>query len=296
MKLRLLLLGCSLVTAACAQGGDEVAPVRAAVSAPEPAPAAAPAPEPLPRIEIEGRLVQGGFASGRAAGASEVRLDGKPVPLAPDGSFVLGFDRDQGPQAMVEALTRSGRVARTSLTIAPREWDIEHVNVAQRPGGSSEEFLRRRQGELERINAARAVRSETAGWRQSFIWPSAGRISGRFGSQRIYRGTPGSFHSGVDLAPGAGARVVAPADGTVVLAGPPGFSLEGNLVILDHGMGLNSAFLHLDEVRVREGQQVRQGEPIGTVGASGRATGPHLHWSLKWLDSRLDPELFAPPR
>ena len=269
--------------------------------APAPEPALAPAPadpvaESLPRIEIDGRFVQGGIATGRVAGASEVRLDGRTVPIAPDGTFLLGFDRDQDAQAVVEALTPGGRVARRVLTVAPREWDIEHVNVAQRPGGSSEEFLRRRQGELARINAARAVRSETAGWRQSFVWPSAGRISGRFGSQRIYRGTPGSFHSGVDLAAGAGARVVAPADGTVVLAGPPAFSLEGNLVILDHGMGLNSAFLHLDEVRVREGQRVGQGEMIGTVGASGRATGPHLHWSVKWLDARLDPMLLAPAR
>jgi murein DD-endopeptidase MepM/ murein hydrolase activator NlpD len=112
-----------------------------------------------------------------------------------------------------------------------------------------------------------------------------------FGSQRIYRGEPGSYHSGVDVAPGSGAPVVAPADGVVVLAGPPEFSLEGNLVIIDHGMRLNSAFLHLGSVAVREGQAVRQGQLIGTVGASGRATGPHLHWGVKWNDARLDPQL-----
>ena len=116
-----------------------------------------------------------------------------------------------------------------------------------------------------------------------------------FGSQRIYRGEPGSFHTGVDVAPGAGAPVTAPADGTVVLAGPPQFSLEGNLVIVDHGMGLNSAFLHLATVAVREGQRLRRGDPIGTVGATGRATGPHLHWSMKWRDARIDPAALAGP-
>jgi murein DD-endopeptidase MepM/ murein hydrolase activator NlpD len=89
--------------------------------------------------------------------------------------------------------------------------------------------------------------------------------------------------------------VVAPADGIVVLAGPPSFSLEGNLVIVDHGMGLNSAFLHLDRVEVDVGQRLRRGDRIGTVGATGRATGPHLHWSLTWNGARLDPQLAAGP-
>ena len=116
-----------------------------------------------------------------------------------------------------------------------------------------------------------------------------------FGSQRIYRGTPGSFHSGVDIAPGAGAPVVAPADGVVVLAEPPMFSLEGNLVILDHGMGLNSAFLHLASSDVAVGERVRQGQRVGTVGATGRATGPHLHWGMMWNGARIDPMLLAGP-
>jgi murein DD-endopeptidase MepM/ murein hydrolase activator NlpD len=158
---------------------------------------------------------------------------------------------------------------------------------------TSEEYRRRREGELARIAAARAVTSPVNGWRQAFVWPASGRFSGRFGSQRIYRGEPASFHTGLDIAPGAGAPVVAPADGKVVLAGPPMFSLEGNLVIIDHGMGLNSAFLHLASFEVRQGDEVRQGQKIGTVGATGRATGPHLHWSVKWQDARIDPQMLV---
>jgi murein DD-endopeptidase MepM/ murein hydrolase activator NlpD len=169
------------------------------------------------------------------------------------------------------------------------------VNVARRPGGATAEYLRLRERELARINAARAVEAQSGGWRQRFIWPARGRISGVFGSQRVYRGEPASFHTGVDVAPGGGAPVVAPADGIVVLAGPPMFSLEGNLVILAHGMGLNSAFLHLGSVAVKEGQSVRQGQMIGTVGSTGRTTGPHLHWSLKWRDARIDPQVLAGP-
>ena len=121
-----------------------------------------------------------------------------------------------------------------------------------------------------------------------------GRISGRFGSQRIYRGEPGSYHSGIDIAPGNGVPFVAPADGIVVLAGED-FSLEGQLLIIDHGNGLNSAFLHASRLAVREGDRVRQGQEIGNIGATGRATGPHLHWSVKWHNARLDPILLTGP-
>jgi murein DD-endopeptidase MepM/ murein hydrolase activator NlpD len=196
---------------------------------------------------------------------------------------------------VLTATLSDGRVLQQVLNLAPRLWRIEHVDVAQRPAGSTQEFLRAREGELARIRAARALRSQSSGWQQRFIWPARGRISGVFGSQRVYRGEPGAYHSGVDVAAGAGAAVIAPADGVVVLAGPPSFSLEGNLVIIDHGMGLNSAFLHMATSSVAVGETVRQGQAIGTVGATGRATGPHLHWSLTWNGARLDPQFAVGP-
>jgi murein DD-endopeptidase MepM/ murein hydrolase activator NlpD len=184
-----------------------------------------------------------------------------------------------------------------TLAIAPRSWNIEHVNVARRPGGPSEAFLARRRPELERIQTSRSLETGAEGWKQNFVWPVSGRVSGRFGSQRIYRGEPGSYHSGMDITTGeAGTPFVAPADGVVVLAAPEGFSLEGKLLIIDHGQGLNSAFLHASRLAVAEGDRVRQGGVIGNIGMSGRATGPHLHWSIKWRDARLDPLLFVPAR
>ena len=247
------------------------------------------------RIEFEGEAVQGGFVRGRApAGTVALYLDNDPVPLARDLRFALGFDRDHGVQALISARLADGRTVERRIAVARRTWRIEHVDVAQRPGGVTEEaYRRRREAELARIRQARAVRSGSEGWRQQFVWPARGRISGVFGSQRIFRGVPAAYHSGVDVAAGAGAPVVAPADGVVVLAGPPMFSLEGNLVIIDHGLGLNSAFLHLATAEVAAGQTVRRGQRIGTVGATGRATGPHLHWSLTWNGARLDPQLVA---
>ncbi len=248
-------------------------------------------------IAVDGRPVQGGLVRGHApAGTVELRLDDQPVALAPDGVFLIGLDRDHPATARLTARLGDGRTVVEDIAVAPRPWRIEQINVARRPGGVTDEAYRlRREAETARIREARAQNSATDGWRQSFIWPSRGRISGTFGSQRIYRGVAAAYHSGVDVAPGAGAPVVAPADGVVVLAGPPVFSLEGNLVIIDHGMGLNSAFLHLARSDVAVGQRVRQGDPIGTVGATGRATGPHLHWSLMWNGARLDPQLVAGP-
>ena len=247
-------------------------------------------------IVLEGPLVQGGLVRGIApAETVSLTLDGKPVPLASGGRFVIGFDRDHGSASTLVASLASGAALSRQLDVQPRTWRTQHINIARRPGGPTEEYLRLRERELARIAAARAVNTSSNGWSQRFIWPSRGRISGVFGSQRIYRGEPASFHSGVDVAPGAGAPVVAPADGVVVLAGPPAFSLEGNLLIIDHGMGLNSAFLHLATQAVKEGQKVRQGQLVGTVGATGRATGPHLHWSMKWRDARIDPQPLAGP-
>jgi murein DD-endopeptidase MepM/ murein hydrolase activator NlpD len=256
--------------------------------------AAQPAPVDF---TLRGAPVQGSLVYGTApAGTQTLTLDGKPVPLSAGGGFVIGFDRDRTGAAILEAQIAGGRTVRRTLDVAPRHWAIEQVDVAQRPEGLPDaEFLRIRQGELARIAAARAIRSESDGWRQHFVWPAHGRISGVFGSQRIYRGQPGAYHAGVDVAAGAGATVVAPADGVVVLAGPPAFTLEGNLLVIDHGMGLNSAFLHLSSQAVKIGDHVRQGQPIGTVGMTGRATGPHLHWAIKWQDARIDPATLVPP-
>lgn len=253
--------------------------------------AAAPADE----IQLSGQPQQGALLRGTAPpGTTALRLDGKPIPLGEGGAFLVGFDRDAPPKAELVA-ERSGGTSIRLLTVAPRAWDIERVDTPLRQGIPNEEFQRVRAAELARIAAARATPVTSDGWRQQFAWPARGRISGVFGSQRIYQGEPGSYHSGVDIAAGAGATVTAPADGVVVLAGPPVFSLEGNLVIVSHGMGLDSAFLHLATVAVKEGQRVRQGDPIGTVGATGRATGPHLHWSMKWQNARIDPQPLAGP-
>ena len=257
----------------------------AAVSRPVPA---ANAANPF---SVSGPLVQGSIASGRIPSDTlRLSLDGQPVRFDAAGRFIIGFDRDHGRSAALVAERANGPPIRQELGIAPRSWKIERINQDRPKTGPTPAYKIIRDAELARIATARAIETGSMGWKQTFILPARGRISGRFGSQRIYRGgVPAAFHSGLDIAPGAGKPVVAPADGVVVLAGPPAFSLEGNLVIVDHGFGLSSAFLHLATSLVQVGQKVVQGQQIGTVGASGRATGPHLHWSVRWRTARLDP-------
>jgi biotin carboxyl carrier protein len=292
--------------AAACHGAPEPAPAPPAPPMPieTPTPAATPEPTPQPappapaEISYAGEATQGGWIRGLLpAGTVEATLDGVPLPFASDGTFLAAFDRDAGPVARHAARLADGRVVERDIGIAPRAWQIEYVNVARTPGGATEEFMKIRRPELERIEAARAIKTDAEGWRQPFVWPVKGRLSGRFGSQRIYRGgEAGSYHSGMDIATGAsGTPFVAPADGVVILAAETPFSLEGNLLMIDHGNGLNSAFLHCSELLVKAGDHVKQGQVVGRIGMTGRATGPHLHWSLKWLSARLDPLLFTGP-
>ena len=290
----LILSGCAVVP------GPSTAEVVQPLPAPKPAATTRP-PAKLPTgpstFVFDGELTQGGWIRGQAPGGTvSARLGDRDLTLDEDGKFFAAFDRDAARTATLSARLGNGKVIESPLAISPRAWNIERVNLARPTGAASEEFMQRRRPELAQINAARNVLAESGGWRQKFIWPAQGRISGRFGSQRIYAGVPGSYHSGIDIATGtSGTPYVAPADGVVVLATEQPFSLEGYLLIIDHGMGLNSAFLHNSKLAVKTGDVVRQGQYLGNIGATGSATGPHLHWSIKWHDARLDPLLFTGP-
>jgi len=288
----MLRLAASLILLAAALAG--CAPAIVSPAAPPP-PAAARIVDDAD-FELTGVPQQGALLFGRVAPqVVALRLDGGPIAFAPDGRFLIGFGRDQDPAAILEATRADGTILRRRIVVAPRAWQIESLPTLPRGTTPTPEFLARRKLELDQIVAARAVDSDSQGWRQHFVWPLKGRISGVFGSQRIYAGEPGAFHSGTDIARPEGTPIVAPADGVVILAANVPFTLEGRLLMIDHGLGLNSAFLHLSRIDVTVGQAVRQGQVIGAVGMTGRATGPHLHWSLRWHDARVDPATVAGP-
>jgi len=277
-----------------------VAP-RAAVPLPRGDVRVPPPPMPeltgAPSVRLDGQPIQGGLIHGRVRPGTALMLDGQIVPVAGDGAFVIGFDRDAGAAATLTERFRGPAgnplVAVTPLSVAPRAWRIERVDAPYRAGKTDAEFAAARPAELAQIVAARAMTTDAAGWRQRLRWPAAGRQSGWFGAQRVYQGKPGSYHGGADVAVPTGTPVRAPADGVVILATARPFTLEGNLLMIDHGSGLNSAILHLSRIDVRVGDHVRQGQPVALSGATGRATGPHVHWGLQWRGAKLDPLLVA---
>jgi murein DD-endopeptidase MepM/ murein hydrolase activator NlpD len=248
------------------------------------------------RFQLDRLPQQGSLARGRVpAGTKRLVVNGQDVEIASDGRFIIGFGRDYDATAIIVAYLADGGNQSERVSVAKRAWQVENLTTVRRYSQPDAEFQARRPAELDQINAARATPVVSDGWRQNFIWPAKGRISGQFGAQRIYAGEPGSPHSGVDVAGGTGAPVVAPADGVVTLAAAAPFTLEGNLLIIDHGMGLDSAFLHLSKILVKKGDVVKQGQPIGAIGATGRASGPHLHWGMKWKAERIDPQPLAGP-
>ena len=270
-------------------------PPAVVVSPPPPVPKAAPAP--LGDFVLKGSLMQGGLVIGRApAGTSALILNGATVPVAADGVFVIAFDRDAGPIATLEARSASGETVSRTLSISPRAWAISRLSSLPKYPVPPADFAARRPGELAQINAARKIAVDSDGWRQPFMWPATGRVSTLFGSQRIYQNNAtGAYHSGIDIAVPQGTPVLAPADGVVTLASDHPFLLEGNLLLVGHGMGVESAFMHLSRILVAPGQPVRRGQVIAYSGMTGRVTGAHLHWSLRWWSAKIDPLLVAGP-
>ncbi|HEU0237368.1 MAG TPA: M23 family metallopeptidase, partial [Candidatus Limnocylindrales bacterium] len=182
-----------------------------------------------------------------------------------------------------------------TLSIQQRAYDIQRVDgLPQEKVTPPEEVLARIAAEQAMVEEVRKVDRPEPWFETGFVWPVVGPISGIYGSQRILNGEPRWPHYGVDVVAPEGTPVVAPADGLVVLVNPDMY-YSGGTVVLDHGFGLTSAYLHLKEISVEEGQTLRQGDRLGSVGATGRVTGAHLDWRFNWFDERLDPVLIAGP-
>ena len=246
-------------------------------------------------LRLTGTPEQGGLLRGEVDRGARVTLDGKPIRVAPDGDFIIGFGRDAAGEAALDVVFTDGTRAHRVLAVAPRHWDVRRID------GLPREMVTPSPAELARIkteeglaDAARAIDSDALGFEGKPLWPVIGRISGVFGSQTVLDGVPHAPHTGVDIAAPAGSPVKASLAGRVTLAAPD-FFLTGGTVIIDHGYGLSSVYIHLASLAVKQDEAVTQGQLIGTLGATGRATGPNLHWGINWFQLRLDPERLAGP-
>lgn len=244
-----------------------------------------------PLLMLRGDPAPGALLIGQTEPGAKVWLDDQALRVNQQGYFLFGFGRDAEGEQLLRVEAEQGQRERL-ITLQPRQWNIQRVEgVPARTVTPPEEQLKRIRAEAALVRAARQTDSDLAEFADQFVWPASGRISGVYGSQRFYNGSPGSPHLGVDIAAPTGSPVIAPAGGVVTLVHEDMFYSGGTLLI-DHGMGLSSTFIHLSKVLVKPGQRVVQGQRIAEIGATGRATGPHLDWRLNWYQERLDPQWF----
>jgi len=246
-------------------------------------------------LRLDGALAQGGLVVGKTASGARVVLDGRPVRTTDDGLFLLGFGRDAAPEAVLEIAFADGTGLRRALAIAARDWPVTRIDgLPPRKVTPKPDDLARINADAALIRAARARDGAVPWFRDGLDWPTGGRISGVFGSRRVLNGEARAPHSGVDIAAPPGTPVAAAAPGLVVVAAPDMF-FTGKTVMIDHGHGLATVYAHMSAIAVTVGETVTRGQRIGAVGASGRASGPHLHWGLSLFRIRLDPALAAGP-
>jgi murein DD-endopeptidase MepM/ murein hydrolase activator NlpD len=241
-------------------------------------------PRPARALAWRGTPAQGALLIGEGAAGQRLALDGQAIRVSPGGAFALGFGRDHGPRA-----TLAVNGVPREIAVAPRSWDIQSISglppAQVTPDAAMLERIGREREILARARAADTPRDDFA---DGLRWPARGRISGVFGSQRILNGQPRQPHFGLDVAGPVGTPVVAACAGRVTLAAE--FHFFGQLLVLDHGHGVHTLYAHLSAQHVREGAEVAVGERIGDIGATGRVTGPHLHFSLGWRGIWLDPQ------
>ena len=246
-------------------------------------------------VKIPSSAPQAGLVFGSVPPGSILVYDGRTVRVGEDGYFVVGVPREKTGTLSLQLTTPDGGTQTLGIAITPRSFPVERVNgVPQETVNPPPGIAERIKHEQAEVDAVRMRDDDRDDFASAFLWPVKGRISGVFGSQRIYNGTPASPHSGVDIAAPKGTPINAPAGGIVTFANPDLY-LTGGTVLIDHGHGVSSNFLHMSRIDVKVGDRVEQGQVIGLVGATGRATGPHMHWGMNWFSMRVDPQLLMTP-
>jgi len=246
---------------------------------------------------LTGPLKQGGLLVGKVKEGAAVQYQDQLLPMTPDGRFIIGLDRDASKKIVLTVINENNEYEYHDLNITARDYVIQRIEgVAKQYVSPDPVQVKRSRKEAAMVRLARKQQRSQQDFLKGFIWPANGPITGVFGSQRVYNGEPRRPHYGLDVAGPVGSPVIAPAAGLVTLAEPDLF-FSGGTLIIDHGHGLSSTFLHLSKLLVATGDNVAQGEDIAEIGATGRVTGPHLDWRMNWTDGkisvRIDPELLV---
>ena len=242
-------------------------------------------------VSFDGEFTQGGLVIGQLQAGQSVSYEGRKLQITSGNQFLLGFGRNAPAEVSIVVYDAENQPETINLRITPRNYNIQKIEgVPSNTVTPPNSVLQRIKQDAASVKQARKLVSNKQDFLGGFIKPANGPVTGVYGSQRFYNGVPKSPHYGIDYAAPTGTPVIAPADGIITFAHNDLF-YSGGTLILDHGHGLSSTFLHLSEILVKPNQVVRSGTVIAKIGATGRATGPHLDWRMNWLNQRIDPEL-----
>lgn len=244
------------------------------------------------QIKLYGTLSPGNLIVGKANNAKIVMLDNKTLDIDTSGIFIFGFDRDAKVTHTLKVIFNNNKSVIKKIKLKKRKYKIQRINkMKQALVTPPKNALKKIKQESKMMRKARSKVGilKVPHFTQGFLMPvNDEKITGVFGSQRILNGIPKSPHNGIDLSVPKGTPVKAASGGKILIAGNK-FYYNGNFVLIDHGFGLTTVYLHFNRLNVKTGQMVKKGDIIGYVGATGRATGPHLHWGAKWFNKRIDP-------
>ena len=247
-------------------------------------------------LQLKGEMTQGSLIRGQVPVGHQVWLNDIPLKISADGYFAFGFGRDAKLTPQIKWLDNKGEIHVKLLKLQVRTYNIQKIEgIPSQYVSPPKEVSERIKRDNRQVAIARTLNDDRSDFYQDFIWPAAGPISGVYGSQRVFNGTPKRPHFGVDVASPTGSPVYAPADGIVTLFVADMY-YSGGTMIIDHGHGVSSTFLHLSKGHVVAGTSVKQGDLVAEIGATGRATGAHLDWRINWFKERLDPALLVPKR
>ena len=239
-------------------------------------------------IEFQGEFFQGHFILGKTNSGTEILIDKKKINVSEDGYFVFGIDRDRKYDLVITEIF-NGKKNKITKKILKRDYNIQRIDgLPESKVTPPESVYKRIKEENNKIGEARAINSSLSFFKDTFIMPVNGVISGVYGSQRILNGIPKWPHYGIDIAAKKGTKIKSSATGIVTMA-EPDLYYTGGTIIMDHGHGISTIYSHLDELYVKVGDKISQGDIIGTVGSTGRSTGPHLDFRINWFQTRLDP-------
>ncbi len=239
-------------------------------------------------IEFTGKFLQGHFIIGKTDPTAKIIIDKKQVKVSDDGFFVFGLDRDRKFDLTITKIT-NGKKDKIIKKVLKRKYNIQRIDGLEESKVTPPESVYKRiKEENNKIGEARAINSDLPFFKNQFIMPVEGIISGVYGSQRILNGKPKWPHYGIDIAAKQGTMIKSSGSGIVTMA-EDDLYYTGGTIIMDHGHGISTIYSHLENVMVSVGDKINQGDIIGTVGSTGRSTGPHLDFRVNWFQTRLDP-------